>query len=119
MTTVTLGRGYRLPKLRQQLKQADGTPVPLTGASVRLLMGIPGKPRKVAAAATILDAANGIVEYAWAAGDVDTVGVYLAEWGAPCRRAVARAQQRVSHSRRHGEPPVRALALALLVAASP
>lgn len=80
MTTVTLKRGYRLPKLRQQLKQADGTPVPLTGASVRLLMGIPGKPRKVAAAATILDAANGIVEYAWAAGDVDTVGVYLAEW---------------------------------------
>ncbi len=36
MTTVTLKRGYRLPKLRQQLKQADGTPVPLTGASVRL-----------------------------------------------------------------------------------
>ena len=46
MTTVTLKRGYRLPKLRQQLKQADGTPVPLTGASVRLLMGIPGKLRK-------------------------------------------------------------------------
>lgn len=72
-------RGDREPAITRQLMQS-GAPIDLTGASVKFLMrGDDGL--KVDAAADIDDdPTTGIVTYEWAAADVDTAGVYKAEW---------------------------------------
>lgn len=76
-------RGDRAPALRLQALDLDGDPLDLTGAtspvfSMRLIGSTTLKVNR--AAATIVDAATGVVSYAWAAGDVDTAGTYLAEF---------------------------------------
>ncbi|MEK7178567.1 MAG: hypothetical protein AAB721_02855 [Patescibacteria group bacterium] len=81
MTTFYLKKGDRLPKLRATLLDGDGAAINLTGAAVQFRM----RPRgggalKVDAAATIVTPASGIVEYSWAALDVDTEGVFDAEF---------------------------------------
>ncbi len=81
MTTFNLKKGDRLPKLRATLLDGDGAAINLTGGSVQFRM----RPRaggalKVNAAATIVTPASGIVEYSWAALDVDTEGVFDAEF---------------------------------------
>jgi hypothetical protein len=74
-------KGDRRPRYRVQLT-ANGTPVDLTGATgVRFLMkaGTTGTA-KVDAAASVVDAATGIVEYAWALADTDTAGPFNVEF---------------------------------------
>lgn len=69
------------PNLRATLTDGTGAVVNIAGASVQFHMrDISGGTPKVDAAATIIDGANGVVEYRWQAGDTDTVGRYLGEF---------------------------------------
>ncbi|HEX7050014.1 MAG TPA: BppU family phage baseplate upper protein [Longimicrobiales bacterium] len=61
------------------LSDATG-PVDLTGATVAFHLGRAGQPALVSAAATVTNAAGGVVSYTWAAGDTDTEGDWQAEW---------------------------------------
>ena len=74
-------QGDTKKNLVRTLKNADGTVINLTGATVVFTM------RKGSRAATIdevecgiPDEPNGVVEYAWRAGDTDDAGVYDAEF---------------------------------------
>jgi hypothetical protein len=80
MSTVYMKQGDRLPALRMQLLDASGAPLDLTGATVAFRMRTSGGSLKVNAAATIVDAVTGVVQYAWGMTDTDTVGSYRAEW---------------------------------------
>lgn len=78
-------RNDRRPRYRVQLT-SNGVPVDLTGAaSVKFIMKQNNTIKVNKAAMTIVTAATGIVEYAWAAGDTDTSGDYNVEvevdWG--------------------------------------
>lgn len=84
--TPEMKQGDLRPRYRVQLT-SDGNPVDLTTATgVRFLMkvGTTGA-LLVDGVATIVDAATGIVEYAWVAGDTDVSGTYNIEfevnWG--------------------------------------
>lgn len=77
---VDMKQNDRLPVLEITIKKTDGAPLDLTGATAKFIM-VDSKTRtmKVAASVTIKDAANGVIEYAWAEGDTDTPGDYLGE----------------------------------------
>ena len=69
------------PAIAFQLFSGAGTPVDLTGATVKLIAYLPGAASpKINAAATITEQATGKVSYTLQAADVDTVGDYLAEF---------------------------------------
>lgn len=65
--------------LEVQLKDENG-PVDLTGATVKFLMRELDGTVKVDSSATITDAPDGKVKYAWSSADVDTAADYEAEW---------------------------------------
>ncbi len=72
--------GNRSPSLYGTIT-VDGTPVNLTGSSVKLQMReVDSSTLKVDTAAVLVDAPNGQVRYDWAAADVDTAGAYAAWW---------------------------------------
>lgn len=78
-------RNDRRPKWRVQLT-ANGDPVDVSAATaVRFTMKSSGATKVNKASMTLVNAATGIVEYAWAAGDTDTSGDFNAEvevdWG--------------------------------------
>jgi hypothetical protein len=63
------------------LEKGNGTPVNLTGATVKFIMReIGAGSAKVNAAATVVDAATGQVRYSWTTNDLDTPSSYQAEW---------------------------------------
>lgn len=68
------------PSLAATLKDAAGTVIDLTAATVRFHMRVSGAAAKVDAAATVVSAANGTVRYDWVAADTDTVGTFEAEF---------------------------------------
>jgi hypothetical protein len=68
------------PSIQVALKDADSTAIPLEGATARFIMKLVGGVTKVDAAMNIVDAVNGIIQYDWATGDTDTVGVYYLEF---------------------------------------
>lgn len=82
-----LRRNDLLPAITIQARYTDGTPVDLTGATspmfrMRSYRAADGSTPKVARAATIADAANGTMRYAWSSGDTDTAGLFVAEFEA-------------------------------------
>jgi hypothetical protein len=65
------------------LTDANGDAVNLTSATVKFRMQpITGGPVKVDADATVLAGAGGSVYYTWGTANLDTAGVFLAEWQA-------------------------------------
>lgn len=73
--------GDRLPPLDVTLEDADGNAAALTGATVRFLMRLrKGGELKVDAAATIVSVPLGQVRYEFLGADVDTAGLYVAEF---------------------------------------
>lgn len=74
-------QGDLLPYIEVILKNADGTIVNLTGATVMFRMAKRGSTPKVNAAATIVgSASDGRVQYQWTSADTDTIGEFRAEW---------------------------------------
>lgn len=69
------------PTITAQLSYSDGTNPNLTGAAVKFIMAVgTAGSTKVAATATIVNAAAGIVSYTPLAADTNTTGDYNVEW---------------------------------------
>ena len=74
-------KGATLPKL--QIRLLDGaTPVDVTGATVTFSMDDESGTAKITAQAGAIfgPSANGVVEYVWAAADVDTEGRFFGQF---------------------------------------
>jgi hypothetical protein len=82
-TDFTIKQDDRLPEIQGTLMDSQVPPqvVNLTSCSVRFIMTnkVTGE-KKVDQPATIVDASNGVVKYAWAAIDTDEAGSYNAEF---------------------------------------
>lgn len=74
-------KGDRRPYIRSTLTDEDGA-VNLAGETVTFTLRdtTTGALKVSGAAAIVIDAANGVVEYRWQAGDTDTAGLYEATW---------------------------------------
>jgi phage baseplate assembly protein gpV len=68
------------PRMLATLKDGDGTVIDLTSATARFHMRTPSGTVVVDAAATVVNAAAGIVRYDWQAADTASVGTYQAEF---------------------------------------
>jgi hypothetical protein len=82
MADFSIKRNDRRPYIRMSLGYDDGSAANLAFATgVRFLMREckTGK-LKVSAAAIVVDAETGLVEYQWAVGDTNTPGKYDVEW---------------------------------------
>ena len=83
MATCKIKRTARLPAFRVTLLDPDNPRVGfnLVGATVDFRMRLKGTDTVVASgSATLVDAANGVVEYQWGASDTQTAGEYDADW---------------------------------------
>jgi len=80
--TVYLVKGSTGPDLQITLKDQDGNPVDLTGATVTFSMvnTSTGATKVNAASATVTDAAGGKFKYSWGASDLDEAGNFLGEF---------------------------------------
>jgi hypothetical protein len=70
------------PAIRAVLKDGDGVPINLDGATVRFHMRPIGETTVTvdAAASVVSPSSAGIVEYSWDAGDTDAIGSFKAEF---------------------------------------
>jgi hypothetical protein len=76
----TFVQGDTLPILTETIKGPNGVAVDLTGATVKFHLWRPGEAAKVNAAGSVYDASGGIVKYSWGTTDLNTPGLYNAEW---------------------------------------
>jgi hypothetical protein len=81
MTVIYMVQNDLMPVLQATLTKADGTPYTLTGATVTFsLEKADGTSVVQKKACTILDAANGKVQYAWSQGDTNVIGLCYGEF---------------------------------------
>lgn len=73
-------QGDTAPNLRVTLKDPDDTAVNLVGATVTFSMRDGSTAILTKEACTLVDAANGVVEYVWQSGDTDNAGTHAAEF---------------------------------------
>ena len=79
MADFNIKQGDTDPDIVATLKDADGTAINLTGATVKFHMSQKGRS-VVNAEAIVVDAAAGEVKYSWAAADTATTGPFDIEW---------------------------------------
>lgn len=80
MSDFNIKEGDRDPAIEATLER-DGSAYGLSTAQrVDIVVGALRDPPVVDAQATITDAANGTVEYAWQSGDTGEPGTYRTEW---------------------------------------
>lgn len=81
MSDFTIKQNDTRPVLDAQLQMGDGTPINLTGCTVKFCMiSTIAKQPKINTQAAIIDAVNGKVRYNWAPSDTDIPGSYKAEF---------------------------------------
>lgn len=69
-----------LPSLEVQIFD-QGSPVDITGATVKFSMeDLAGTPKVTDATVVLVDALQGIVRYDWAAADVNTTGIFIGQF---------------------------------------
>lgn len=77
----SIKQGDTLPVLRATIYEPGGsTPTGLHDCTVILLIRDTGGDTLLSAECSIIDAAQGRVEYQWQAGDTETVGVHRGEF---------------------------------------
>lgn len=76
----TIKQSDTSPSIRATLKDADGNPINLTGATVQFHMKSVDGTLTVDQAATITTPLAGVVTYDWQASDTDVAGTYSAEF---------------------------------------
>ncbi len=71
-------QGDTAPLLRLTVKDAAGAAVDVTGSTVKFSMAnrSTGRQKVNEGPVTLIDAANGVVEYPWVAGDTDEAGEF-------------------------------------------
>ena len=80
MSDFSIKLDDRLPLLRSNLSDDDGY-MDISNATVKFIYQTRNRSIvPTTGSATIVGAASGFVEYAWATGDVVTPGVYYGEW---------------------------------------
>jgi len=82
MATFYLTQSDAGVSMTATLKNADGTAINLTDATVKFHCGMEGDPDNaiVDATAVIVAASTGRVRYTWTAADTAEAGEYAAEW---------------------------------------
>lgn len=81
MSVFNIKQNDRLPAIQASLVAGNGAAVNLVGSTVTFNMRDSSGASKVSAGAcTILDAANGVVSYAWGTTDTNTAGTFTAEF---------------------------------------
>jgi hypothetical protein len=82
MASIKIVQNDTKPYLEFEITQ-DGTPVDLTGATVKFYMkdAVSGSIKINGATCSITDAVNGKCRYVWQSGDTNTIGTYLGEVG--------------------------------------
>lgn len=81
MSAFYIKQNDTVPSIRASLENGSGNAVDLIDATVNFHMRtIGGTAVTTDAAATVVNAASGIVQYDWLAADTDTIGSYQAEF---------------------------------------
>lgn len=80
MSDFYLKKGDRLPIIECVLKDGNGAPINLTGATVKFRMATTGAVEVFETSATVVSATEGSVSYSWGATDTTTAGEFLGEW---------------------------------------
>jgi Rib/alpha/Esp surface antigen-like repeat protein len=79
--TFYIKQNDTVPSIRAELQNGSGEAVDLINATVQFHMrAIGSNTATVDAAATVINAAGGIVQYNWIAADTVTIGSYQAEF---------------------------------------
>ncbi len=78
--SFTIKQNDTSPSIQATLKDASGSAIDLSGASVSFHMKPLSGDIKVDSSMTITDATGGVVRYDWQSTDTDTVGTYLVEF---------------------------------------
>lgn len=75
--------GDRLPRMRHTLRDGDGAVIDLSAAVVTTKLKRDGAAGLVLndVAVTVVDGPGGVVEYAWAGGDLSAAGTYRGTYG--------------------------------------